>query len=142
MRASAASSFELVVVAVTSLRTQPALKSALGSFIVLPLLAITLVVIRFGFRPLYMMAASIVGEIIGIFVYSAYHQWRVSAVLSGLASGSVTYRGTLGPRNIFVSVLFFSAFGVAIALCVAFTHWIYQRGKSALGSRSTRHRSS
>jgi len=110
------------------------LKSAVGSFIVLPLLAIALIVMRFGFRPVYMVVASILGEVIGILVYSAYNHWRVSAVLTGLASGSLTYRGTLGPRNIFVSLLVFSALGATIALCVVFGHWIYQRGKSAFGA--------
>ena len=109
------------------------MKSTLGSLIVLPLLAIVLIVIRFGFRPLHVIVASLFGEVVGLFVYSAYNHWRVSAVLSGLASGSVAYRGTQGPRNTFAGLLIFCELGVAIALCVVFSHWMYQRSKSALG---------
>ena len=107
------------------------MKSALGSFIVMPLLGIALIVSRVGFRALYMFVASVLGEVVGLFLYSAYNKWRVTAVLSGLASGSVTYRGTEGPRSILAALLMFCALGATIALCVLIAHWTYERAKSA-----------
>lgn len=106
------------------------MRSTLGSLIVVPLLGIALVASRFGFRPLYILLASVLGELVGLFLYSAYNHWKVTAVLSGLASGSVTYRGTEGPRSILAGLLIFSALGVTIALCVLIGHWIYQRART------------
>ena len=39
------------------------------------------------------------------FLYAAYNRWKVGAVLSGLASGSITYRGTQGPRGMLLALL-------------------------------------
>ena len=108
------------------------MKSTLGSFIVLPLLGIALIASRFGFRPLYMIVASVLGEVAGLFLYSAYNNWKVTGVLSGLASGSLTYRGTEGPRNLVAGLLMFAALGVAIAGCVLIGHGIYRLAKTAL----------
>ena len=109
------------------------MRSTLGSLIVLPLICIALVASRLGFRPRYVVAASAIGEILGLFLYAAYNRWKVTSVLSGLASGAVTYRGTEGPRNILVGLLMFIALGVMIALCVLLGHAIFQRVKSGLG---------
>lgn len=108
------------------------MKSALGSFIVIPLLGIALVASRSGFRPRYVIAASALGEVVGLYLYSAYHRWKVTSVLSGLASGSITYRGTEGPRKLFAGLLMFIMLGVMLAFCVLIGHWIYRGAKSAL----------
>ncbi|HJQ11994.1 MAG TPA: hypothetical protein VJ840_13275 [Gemmatimonadaceae bacterium] len=63
------------------------MKSAFGSFIVAPLLGIALVVRLVGFRTLYIVRVSVLGEIAGLFLYSAYNNWKVGSVLSGLAPG-------------------------------------------------------
>ena len=107
------------------------MKSALGSFIVLPLLGIALVASRFGFRASYVLPASVLGEIAGLFLYAAYNRWKVAAVLSGLASGSITYRGTEGPRSMLAGLLLFTALGLALAACVLVAHRIYVRANNA-----------
>lgn len=107
------------------------MRSALGSFIVMPLLGIALIASLFGVRPLRIIVASVLGEVVGLFLYSAYNRWRVTSVLSGLASGSVAYRGTEGPRSILAGLLMFVTLGVAIAVCVLIGHRLYRRVKSA-----------
>jgi hypothetical protein len=104
-------------------------KSALGSFIILPLLGIALVATRFGFRAPYVLAASVVGEIAGLFLYAAYNRWKVGAVLSGLASGSIAYRGTQGPRGILAGLLMFAALGLALGICVLVLRRIMRNGE-------------
>ena len=106
------------------------MRSTFGSLIVIPLLGIALVASRFGFRPRYIVAASALGEILGLFLYCSYNRWRVGSVLSGLASGAVGYRGTEGPRSVPVGLLMFIAWGVMIAFCVLIGHGIYRRAKS------------
>ena len=110
------------------------MKSTLGSLIVLPLLAIALFASLFGYRPRYMIAASVLGELAGLYLYCAYNRWTVTSVLNGLASGSVTYRGTEGPRNIFGGLLIFIALGVMIACCVLIGYELFRRAKSAMRS--------
>jgi hypothetical protein len=51
-------------------------KAALISFVGLPLLLIAVVTSRFGFRTLHTLAASAVGEVLGLFLYATYNQWR------------------------------------------------------------------
>ena len=113
------------------------MRSTFAALIVIPLLTIALVASRFGFRPRYIIAASALAEIVGLMLYSAYNRWKVSAVLSGLASGSVGYRGTEGPRNIMVGLLMFIALGVMIALCVLTGRAIILRVKSGVRLNST-----
>lgn len=96
-----------------------------------PLLGIALIVGRFGFRPLYMIVVSVLGEVAGLFLYSAYNKWKVTSVLSGLASGALTYRGGAGPRNIVAGLLMFAALGVAITGCVLIGHGIYRSAKTS-----------
>ena len=107
------------------------MKSALGSFIVLPFLGVILIASRFGFRPIYMIVASVLGEAAGLFLYSDYNRWQVSSVLTGLASGALTYRGTAGPRNIVAGFLLFAALGAVITGCVLIGHGIYRLARSA-----------
>ncbi|MFN2638333.1 MAG: hypothetical protein ABR585_15080, partial [Gemmatimonadaceae bacterium] len=92
---------------------------------------IALIASRFGFRPFYILVASVLGEGVGLFLYAAYNHWKVTAVLSGLASGSLAYRGTQGPRSLLAGVVMFSGIGVTIAAFVLIGHWIFQRAKSA-----------
>lgn len=108
------------------------MKSTLGLLIVIPLLCIALVASVFGFRPRYIVAASVLGEVVGLFLYSSYNRWTVTSVLSGLASGGVGYRGTEGPRNIVAGLLMFMALGAAIALFVLIGDEILRRAKSAM----------
>jgi len=107
------------------------LKSALGSYIVIPLLCIALMASRVGFRVVYLIVASVLGEVIGLFLYSAYKGWKVTAVLTGLASGSLTYRGTQGPRSIVAGLFIFVGLGVTLACVVLIGHWLSRRAKVA-----------
>jgi hypothetical protein len=105
-------------------------KAAVISFVALPLLLIALVTSRFGFRTLHTLAASVVGEVLGLFLYATYNQWNVAAVLSGKASGAVTYVGTAAPRGWIEAFLMLVGLGVAIGLLVLAGHWVYTRVRS------------
>ncbi len=107
------------------------MKAALISFVGLPLVLIALVASRFGFRTLYTLAASVVGEVLGLFLYATYNQWKVGAVLSGKASGAVAYVGAAAPRGRIEAFLMLVALGVAIGLLVLAGHWVYARVRSA-----------
>jgi len=49
-------------------------KAALISFVLLPLLLIALITRTLGFRTLYALAASVLGEVLGLFLYASYKQ--------------------------------------------------------------------
>ena len=106
------------------------MKSTFGSLIVLPLLAIVLIATWCRFRMLCVLVASVLGEIAGLYLYAAYNGWKVASVLSGLASGSVGYRGVEGPRSIVTGLLLFAALGTALGTCVLIGHRIYMHVKS------------
>jgi hypothetical protein len=106
-------------------------KAALISFVFLPLLVIALITIAVGFQALYALAASVVGELLGLFVYAAYKQVKVVSILSGKASGSIMYVGTDAPRNIVKGLLEFAVFGMLIGLFVLLGHMVYARARSA-----------
>jgi hypothetical protein len=106
-------------------------KAALISFVLLPLLLIALITIPLGFRTVYALAASIVGEVLGLFLYATYKQVKVVSILSGKASGSIMYVGTAAPRNIVTGLLEFAGFGMIIGLVVLAGHAIYTRARSA-----------
>ncbi|MDQ6769906.1 MAG: hypothetical protein M3Z54_07965 [Gemmatimonadota bacterium] len=108
------------------------MKAALISFILLPLVVIALTRIRFGFRVFHVLAASVVGEVLGLFLYAYYKQVKASAVLSGLASGTIAYTGGGGPRGMVEAVLKLAAFGIALGLLVLGGHWAYARARSTL----------
>ena len=107
------------------------MKAALISFVVLPLVLIALVTSRVGFRTPHTLAASVIAEVLGLFLYAAYNQAKVAAVLSGTASGAITYVGTDAPRGLGEALLKLAAFGVAIGLIVLVGHRIYIRVRSA-----------
>lgn len=107
------------------------MRAALISFVGLPLLLIALTTSRFGFRTRYTLAASVVGEVLGLFLYATYKQLKVAAILSGKASGAVGYVGTAAPRGWVEAFLTLFMFGVAIGLLVLFGHWVYLRVRSA-----------
>ena len=107
------------------------MKAALISFVGLPLALIALTVTRFGFRAFHILAASVVGEALGLCLYAWYKQSRVTAILSGKASGAVTYVGTQAPRNLVEGFLIFACFGLFIGLLVLAGHWAYTRARSA-----------
>jgi hypothetical protein len=77
-----------------------------------------------------MLAASVLGEILGLVMYAAYKQERIVSILTGLASGSVMYTGGSGPRNPVKGLLEFAAFGGALALSVWTAHRIFIRVRS------------
>lgn len=106
------------------------MKASLISFIGLPLLLMGLSAIRFGVRIPHILTASAIGEILGVFLYSWYKQSKVTAVLSGTASGAITYVGTAAPRGIVEAILKFIAFGIAIGLIVLGGHWVFTRARS------------
>jgi hypothetical protein len=92
---------------------------------------IALVASGFGFRALHTLAASVVGEVLGLFLYATYTQWNVAAILSGKASGTVMYVGTAAPRGRVEAFLMLFVLGVAIGLLVLAGHWLYARVRSA-----------
>jgi hypothetical protein len=106
-------------------------KAALISFVGLPLALIALSVSRFGFRTPSTLAASVVGEVLGLVLYSTYKQEKVAAILSGKASGAVGYVGTAGPRGPVEAFFTLFVLGAAIGLFVLFGHWVYTRARSA-----------
>ena len=116
------------------------MKASLISFIGLPLLLIALSAIRFGVRIPHTLAASAIGEILGVFLYSWYKQSRVTAVLSGTASGAITYAGTAAPKGVVEAILQFIEFGIALGLFVLAGHWVYTRARSAMISPPSRRR--
>ena len=107
------------------------MKASLISFVGLPLALIALAVNRFGFRALHMLAASVIGETLGLFLYAWYKQSKVTAILSGKASGAVTYVGTDAPRSLVGGFLIFAGFGIVMGLLVLGGHWAYTRARSA-----------
>ena len=106
-------------------------KAALISFIILPLVLIALVTSRVGFRTLPTLAASVLGDVLGLFLYASYKQHKVASILSGKASGSVMYVGTDAPRGLVEALLKLAAFGIVIGLLVLAGHRIYTRARSA-----------
>ena len=107
------------------------MKAALISFVGLPLVLIALAASRFGLRALHTIAASVVGEALGLCLYARYKQATLTAILSGKASGAVTYVGTDAPRNLVEGFLIFAGFGIIIGLVVLTAHWAYARARSA-----------
>jgi hypothetical protein len=105
-------------------------KAALISFVGLPLVLIALVTSRFGFRTLHTLAASVAGEVLGLFLYATYNQWKVAAILSGKASGAIGYVGTEAPRGRIEAFVLLVVLGVAIGLLVLAGHWVYARVRS------------
>jgi hypothetical protein len=105
-------------------------KAALISFVGLPLLLIALSTSRFGVRTPHTLVASATGEVLGLFLYAWYTKWKVVAILSGKASGAVTYVGTDAPRGIVEASVKLIAFGLAIGVFVLAGHRIYTRVRS------------
>jgi hypothetical protein len=96
----------------------------------MPLALIALASIHFRLRLVPTLVASVVGEWLGLFLYAAYHRWRVSSILSGKASGAVGYVGTEAPRGWIESFLMLCVTGLAVGLFVLSIHWIYARLRS------------
>jgi hypothetical protein len=107
------------------------LKAALISFVGLPLALIALVAVRFRFRTLYTLVASATGEVLGLFLYAWYTKWKLTSILSGKASGAVTYVGTDAPRGLVEASLLLIGLGIAIGLLVMAAYRIYTRMRSA-----------
>ncbi|HEY8832101.1 MAG TPA: hypothetical protein VIM21_06305, partial [Gemmatimonadaceae bacterium] len=64
-------------------------------------------------------------------LYASDKQEKVALILSGKASGAVTYVGTEAPRGMVEALLKLSGFGIAIGLVVLAGHWVYARARSA-----------
>jgi hypothetical protein len=107
------------------------MKAALISFVLIPLVLMAWTTSRFGYRILHTLVASVVGEVLGLFLYASYKQEKVAQVLSGEASGAVTYIGAAAPRGMVEALFKLSAFGIAIGLVVLAGHWVYTRARSA-----------
>jgi hypothetical protein len=106
-------------------------KAALIFFVLLPLLLIAVITTTLGFRTFYTLTASVVGEVLGLFLYANYKQAKVVSILSGKASGSIMYVGTAAPRNLVKGFLEFAAFGMLIGLLVLAVYSVYARARSA-----------
>jgi hypothetical protein len=78
-----------------------------------------------------MSVVAVLAEFAGVFLYCAYNRWRVTSVLSGLASGAITYRGTAGPRGIAAGLLMLAATALSITGCVLIGHGIYRLVRSS-----------
>ncbi len=107
------------------------MKAVLISFVALPLLLIALVTRAVGFRILQILAASVVGEVLGLFLYAAYKQVKVGSILSGQASGSIMYVGAAGPRSLAKGLLEIAMFGIGIGLAVWTANRVFIRARSA-----------
>ena len=107
------------------------MKAALISFVVIPLVLMAWTTGRFGYRILHTLVASVVGEVLGLFLYASYKEERVRLILSGKASGAVTYVGTEAPRSMVEALLKLAGFGIAIGLVMLAAHWVYARARSA-----------
>ena len=95
------------------------MKSTLIFLVGMPLLAaLAAASLRRG--AILTLAASVAGEVLGLFLYARYNGWRVTTILSGKASGSVVYVGTDAPRQRVVTFLVFCALGCLIGLLVLF----------------------
>jgi hypothetical protein len=107
------------------------MKAALISFVVIPLVLMAWTTGRFGYRILHTLVASVVGEVLGLFLYASYKQEKVALILSGKASGAVTYVGTDAPRGMVEALLKLFGVGIAIGLVVLVGHWLQTRVRSA-----------
>jgi hypothetical protein len=107
------------------------MKAALISFVLIPLVLIAWTTRRFGYRILHTLVASVVGEVLGLFLYASYKEERVRQILSGEASGAITYVGGAAPRGMVEALLKLAGFGIAIGLGVLAAHWLYTRARSA-----------
>jgi hypothetical protein len=107
------------------------MKAALISFVLIPLVLMAWTTRRFGYRILHTLVASVVGEVLGLFLYASYKQEKVRLILSGKASGAITYVGTDAPRGMVEALLRLAGFGIAIGLVVLAAHWLYVRVRSA-----------
>jgi hypothetical protein len=107
------------------------MKAAVISFVLLPLVLMAWATRRFGFRILHTLVASVVGEVLGLFLYASYKQEKVALILSGKASGAVMYVGTEAPRGMVEAVLKLFGVGIAIGLVVLAGHWLETRVRSA-----------
>ena len=107
------------------------MKAAVISFVLIPLVLMAWTTRRFGYRILHTLVASVVGEVLGLFLYASYKEEKVRLILSGKASGAVTYVGTDAPRGMVEAILKLAGFGIAIGLVVLAAHWVYARARSA-----------
>ena len=107
------------------------MKAALISFVLLPLLVTGVVASAVGSRIFHLLAASVIGEVLGLFMYAAYKQVRVVSILSGQASGSVMYVGPAGPRSLVKGLLELAAFGIALGFAVWTANRVFIRVRSA-----------
>jgi hypothetical protein len=107
------------------------MKAAVISFVLLPLVLMAWTRSRFGFRIPHTLAASVIGEVLGLLLYASYKQAKVAMILSGEASGAITYVGGDAPRGMVEAVLKLFGFGIAIGLVVLAGQWIYTRARSA-----------
>jgi hypothetical protein len=106
------------------------MKAALISFVLIPLVLMAWTTSRFGYRILHTLVASVVGEVLGLFLYASYKQEKVALILSGKASGAVTYVGTDAPRGMIEALLKLFGVGIAIGLVVLVGHWLQTRMRS------------
>jgi hypothetical protein len=74
--------------------------------------------------------------VLGLLLYASYKQEKVRLILSGKASGAITYVGTEAPRGMAEALLKLAGFGVVIGLVVLSAHWIFARARSAYERRS------
>jgi hypothetical protein len=107
------------------------MKAAVISFVLIPLVLMAWTTRRFGYRILHTLVASVVGEVLGLFLYASYKEEKVRLILSGKASGAVTYVGTEAPRGMVEALLKLAGFGIAIGLVVLAAQWVYARARSA-----------
>ena len=107
------------------------MKSTLFFLGILPVAAAVVAGLRFGFRVLSTVTASIAGELLGLFLYAAYNRWPLAAVLSGKASGALNYVGTDAPRQRLIGFLMFCGWGALMGIFVLFVQRLYTRLRSA-----------
>ena len=102
------------------------------SLLAFPLAFIALATKRFGFRVLYVLGASVCGELLALFLLTSYNKWEGSKLIVGESPEVVAHLAkTSDLRVLGASLLLASTLGLVIGLLVVFVHWVYIRAQSA-----------
>lgn len=96
-----------------------------------PLIAIAFTAKLVGFRAFYILTASVIGELLGVLLLSAYSRIAANAILSGKKAGAVLYFPPATPQHRFISILVLFCLGLAIGGIVLLGRWIYVYARSA-----------
>lgn len=104
-------------------------------FVGVPLAAIAFAARRAGFRAYYLLAASVIGEFLGVLLFAAYTRLEANAIRAGKMAGAVLYFPPEAPQDrvkgIVLAIVLSICVGVAIWGIVLLGRLIYVHAKSA-----------